>query len=153
MTSSPSELNIFSTESARISLVTTYRKSGLSLTVFCEQHGVKASTFKNWFYRYPERSQSDVLEVETPQRERTLDPSFLFKAITVQEDSVESPETPRPSPLTLKPTSVVTESVCLAQTLSPQNIYIECSQFRISVPIGFDVTTLQSILSVMQALS
>ncbi len=52
MTSLHSELNIFATESARRNLVTAYRKSGLSQKVFCTQHDVKESTFKNWFYRY-----------------------------------------------------------------------------------------------------
>ena len=77
MTSLPSELNIFATESARRNLVIAYNKSGLSQKSFCAQHGVKASTFKNWYYRTPECSHSDVIEDSVPCFFQTLDPSFL----------------------------------------------------------------------------
>ena len=153
MTSTSSELNIFATESARRNLVTAYRKSGLSQKVFCVQHDVKESTFKNWFYRYPECSQPDAIESKLPQPDQTLDPSFLFKAITVRED-VKASETPIPFPSPLKPTSVVAPGVFLEQAPpSPPTIYIDCSAFRIAVPIGFDTATLHSILSVMQTVS
>lgn len=151
MTSLASELNIFATESARINLVVAYRKSGLSQKIFCEQHGVKASTFKNWFYRYPECSQPDAIEADVAHFGQTLDPSFLFKAITVQED-VEAPETPTPSSPALKPASVSIKPSCLHHTSSALNIHIDCSAFRIAVPTGFDVETLQRILSIMQDL-
>ncbi len=150
---STSELNIFATESARRNLVTAYRKSGLSQKVFCTQHDVKESTFKNWFYRYPECSQRGAIESKLPQPDQTLDPSFLFKAITVRED-VKASEAPIPFSSPLKPTSVVAPGVCLEQAPpSAPTIHIDCSAFRIAVPIGFDVATLQSILLVMQALS
>ena len=152
MTSLPFELNIFATESARRTLVDVYRKSGLSQKVFCEQHGVKASTFKNWFYRYPECSQLDAIEADVAHFGQTLDPSFLFKAITVQKD-VDSPETPTPSSPALKIDSVAIEPPCLNLSPSyPPSIHIECSMFRIAVPTGFDAETLQRILSVIQAL-
>ena len=152
MTSLPSELNMYATENARRNLVKAYRKSGLSQKVFCEQHGVKASTFKNWYYRYPECSQSGAPEVEMPHHERTLDPSVLFKAINVHED-VETPEVPTVSSPRPKAASIITQSACLEPTRSSSpNIRIECSAFHISVPTGFDAATLHGILSIMQTL-
>lgn len=154
MTSS-SELNMYATETARRTLVNAYRKSGLSQKIFCEQHGVKASTFKNWFYRYPESSKPEAAEVVTSLCERTLDPSFLFQGITVLEDSVASPETPTPSPPEREPASISVSArpAYLKQTPScAPNIQIDCSVFRIAVPAGFDAATLQNILSIMQTL-
>ena len=152
MTSLPSELNIFAPESARRNLVIAYNKSGLSQKSFCAQHGVKASTFKNWYYRYPECSHSDVIEDSVPCFVQTLDPSFLFKSITVQEDA-EALEVPTVSPPIPKPASVPAEPTCLHPTSSAPNITIDCSAFRITIPIGFDAGTLHSILSVMQSVS
>ena len=152
MTSLPSELNIFATESARRNLVIAYKKSGLSQKSFCAQHGVKASTFKNWYYRTPECSHSDVIEDSVPCFVQTLDPSFLFKSITVQEDA-EALDVPTVSPPIPKPASVPAEPTCLHPTSSAPNITIDCSAFRIAVPIGFDAATLQGILSIMQAVS
>ena len=152
MTSAASELNIFATESARRNLVIAYKKSGLSQKSFCAQHGVKASTFKNWYYRTPECSHSDVIEDSVPCFVQTLDPSFLFKSITVQEDA-EALEIPAVSPPIPKPASVPAEPTCLHPTSSAPNITIDCSAFRIAVPIGFDAGTLHSILSVMQSVS
>ena len=152
MTSAASELNIFATESARRNLVIAYKKSGLSQKSFCAQHGVKASTFKNWYYRTPECSHSDVIEDSVPCFVQTLDPSFLFKSITVQEDA-EALEIPAVSPPIPKPASVPAEPTCLHPTSSAPTIHIDCSAFRIAVPIGFDARTLQSILSVMQTVS
>ena len=152
MTSVPSELNIFATESDRRDLVVAYRKSGLSQKVFCEQHGVKASTFKNWFYRYPECSQLDAIGADVAHFGQTLAPSFLFKAITVQED-VKAPETPTPFSPAPKTDSVAIEPACLNLSPSyPPSIHIECSAFRIAVPTGFDAATLHSILSIMRTL-
>ena len=152
MTSTSSELNIFATETARRNLVAAYRKSGLSQKVFCVQHDVKESTFKNWFYRYPECSQRGAIESKLPQPDQPLDPSFLFKAITVRED-VKAYETSIPFPSPLKPTSVVAPGVCLEQAPPPPpTIHIDCSAFRIDVPTGFDAETLQRILLVIQAL-
>ncbi len=152
MTSTSFELNIFTTDSARRNLVAAYRKSGLSQKIFCEQHGVKGSTFKNWFYRYPECSEPVSIEASLAEREHTLDPSFLFKAITVQEDEA-SPKTPPATLFPPKPASVAGGPACLEQThSSAPNIQIDCSVFRIGVPIGFDARTLQNILSIMQAL-
>jgi hypothetical protein len=146
---------MYGTETARCNLVTAYRKSGLSQKIFCEQHGVKASTFKNWYYRYPESIKPEATEVVTSFCERTLDPSFLFQAITVLEDSVESPKTPTPSPPALEPASVSVSAkpACPKQTpFCAPNIQIDCSVFRIAVPIGFDLATLQGILSIMRTL-
>ena len=152
MTSASSELNIFAPESARRNLVIAYKKSGLSQKSFCAQHGVKASTFKNWYYRTPECSHSDVIEDSVPCFVQTLDPSFLFKSITVQEDA-EALEIPAVSPPIPKPASVSAEPTCLHPTSAAPTIHIDCSAFRIAVPIGFDARTLQSILSVMQTVS
>ena len=152
MTSLPSELNIFATESARRNLVIAYKKSGLSQKSFCAQHGVNASTFKNWYYRTPECSHSDVIEDSVPCFVQTLDPSFLFKSITVQEDA-EALDVSTVSPPIPKPASVPAEPTCLHPTSSAPTIHIDCSAFRIAVPIGFDAATLQGILSIMQAVS
>lgn len=152
MTSLPFELTLFATESSRRNLVAAYRKSGLSQKIFCEQHGVKASTFKNWFYRYPECSEPESIVASLAEREHTQDPSFLFKAITVQEDEA-SPKTPAATLFSPKPASIAAGPACLEQTpSSAPNIQIDCSVFRIAVPIGFDARTLQNILSIMQVL-
>ncbi len=153
MTSFSSELTMYATEAARRHLVNAYRKSGLSQKVFCTQHGVKASTFKNWYYRYPEGSQPDAVETKVPYLAQTLDSSFLFRAMTVQEDA-DACEIPTVSSPTPKDAPVATQTACLEETRSfSPNIYIDCAAFRIAVPIGFDVATLQGILSIMQALS
>ena len=124
MTFAASELNIFGTESARLNLVAAYIKSGLSQKVFCEQHDVKESTFKNWFYRTPECSQRGAIESKSPLPDQTLAPSFLFKSLTVRDD-MDLPETPMPFPTLLKPTSVVAPDACSEQAPpSPPNITI-----------------------------
>ena len=151
MTSSSFELNMYATEVARSNLVKAYRKSGLSRKVFCAQHGVKASTFKNWYYRYQECSQLNAVEDRMRRFAHTLDPSFLFKAITVQEDG-DTPEKPTVFSHTPKPASVSAESASLHHSSSPPNIHIEYSAFRIAVPTGFDAATLHGILSIMQTL-
>lgn len=115
----------------RINFVRAYLVSGLSKNTFCMQHGLKASTFKNWFYRY-----RDVLSNESLANRYDHDVQLshlpLFSPINVMPDE-----------------EGVTDEAPAA--LSP-SLQIKIHAFRLCVPTGADKQTLQNILSILKAL-
>lgn len=119
-------------EAARIDFVRAYLTSGLSKNTFCLQQGLKASTFKNWFYRYRDVISSDPLSSQCdPEEQPSHTP--LFSPIKVIPDE-----------------GVVTDE---AHDALPPSLQIEIHAFRLCVPTGADKQTLQTILSILKNLS
>jgi hypothetical protein len=58
------------TEEGKRHHVLAYVKSKLSRRTYCDQHGLKLSSFKSWIKRYPPKRTSDFIPIiTTPQSE------------------------------------------------------------------------------------
>lgn len=118
-------------EATRIDFVRAYCTSGLSQKDFCAQHGLKKSTFKNWFYRHREM--------------------FVNEAGTKNCDD----SAPSSSPPLFSPVNIISdplEPIDQAGALSP-SLRIDIHDFQLFVPIGADVQTLHTVLSLLKKVS
>lgn len=127
----PQELSDLFDVTTRINFVRSYLASGLSKNAFCLQQGLKASTFKNWFYRYRDVLSSDLLSNGCdPEEQHSYTP--LFSAIKVMPDEGGATDE--------------------APGTFPPSLQIEIHAFRLCVPTGADKQTLQTILSILKNL-
>jgi len=134
------KLHIDLSEGERRALVLGYVNSGLSRRVFCEERGIRASTFKNWHYRYGGSLRPS----------RTGKP--LFKPVTVTDD-VAGEGLGASSKSVVTPASVTPEPSCVHPHLSSgSHITIDYAGFCMKIPNGFEAATLQRILVTIHGL-